>query len=104
MRMKEDDGMVHTYLVRYGLMGRVGKFTADSAGLDRGQTVVVRSHRGTELGEVLAGLPPGSAGDLPPASARILRAAGPDDLERARVAESHRSDRFALCQRVFHDG
>src|SRR6478736_7634061 len=96
--------MAHTYLIRYGSMGRVGKFTADSAGYGRGQTVVVRSERGTELGEVLVAISSPLPGALPTASARLLRAAGPDDLERARLAESYRSDRFALCQKVFQDG
>ena len=42
-----------SYLIRYGLWHQVGRFASDSPDLERGQTVVVRSHRGTELGEVL---------------------------------------------------
>jgi cell fate regulator YaaT (PSP1 superfamily) len=41
------------YLVRYGLTRQVGRFASESPDFARGQTVVIRSHRGTELGEVL---------------------------------------------------
>jgi hypothetical protein len=47
------------YLVRYGLMGHVGRFPLDldrghDALIERGQAVVVLTDRGVELGEVLA--------------------------------------------------
>ena len=46
----------HTYLIRYGVMGHVGRFPAiaecDSP-FARGQLVVIQSDRGQELGEVL---------------------------------------------------
>ena len=46
------------YLVRYGLMGHVGRFPLDlsrriEAKIGRGQTVVILTDRGVELGEVL---------------------------------------------------
>ena len=98
--------MERSYLIRYGMMGQVGRFAADpGSGYDRGQTVVVRSHRGTELGEVLIEAPDRATADVPPAgTARVLRAAGPEDVEHARVAERDRDDRFAACERVFRDG
>ncbi len=46
-----------TYLVRYGVMGYVGRFFGShgcDAPLRRGQFVVIETERGTELGEVLA--------------------------------------------------
>jgi hypothetical protein len=95
------------YLIRYGLTGRVGQFASATEGLGRGQAVVVRSHRGTELGEVLLEVPAGShdASHPPPAgSALVLRGAGPDDLERARQAGLDRDRRFEVCRRVFEDG
>ncbi|WP_406695145.1 PSP1 domain-containing protein [Singulisphaera sp. Ch08] len=94
--------MAHLYLIRYGLMAQVGKFSADSADFERGTTVVIRSHRGTELGEVLA--PLSSASSEAETAARVLRIAGPLDLEQARLAESARSTRFEMCQRLFQDG
>ena len=94
--------MGQVYLVRYGLMHHVGRFHAEAGPYDRGQAVVVRSPRGIELGEVLTPLatapPPG------PTPAILLRAAGPDDFERARLAEQDRPRRLAACERLFRDG
>ena len=75
------------YLVRYGAMGHVGRFGAGPAAGDfeRGQSVVLETARGTELGEILA--PVLVSRQEPPPGVLILRAAGPDDLARARLAE-----------------
>jgi hypothetical protein len=98
--------MERSYLIRYGLMGQVGRFAADpDLVFERGQEVVIRSHRGTELGEVLIEGPERSPAEVPPAgTARVLRAAGAEDLECARRNEQGRADRFATCQRVFEGG
>jgi hypothetical protein len=101
--------MEHEYLVRYGLMGRVSRFWSGSGGFEHGQAVVVRSQRGTELGEVLIELTaaPGPGLDhalTPPDSARLLRAAGPDDIERAHRGERDRDREFTTCQRVVEAG
>jgi cell fate regulator YaaT (PSP1 superfamily) len=98
--------MERTYLIRYGLMGEVGRFSAGPGGsFDRGQAVVIRSHRGTELGEVLIEAPDrGAAGLRPSGSAYVLRAATPEDLELGRRAERERAERFAVCQQLFRDG
>jgi hypothetical protein len=105
--MLEEDCMDYLYVTRYGLMRRVGRFVSAIPGLERGQAVVIRSHRGTELGEVLLDAT-SSRGATPlslqAVNARILRVAEPGDLERARQAESERSARFATCQKVFQDG
>ena len=121
------------YLVRYGLAGHVGRFSSDfesshEALIERGQSVVVLTDRGLELGEVLVapgGLSPPSehagrpgrgeaAGcSVPAADAelthdpdgpRLLRPAAPADLENARRSELLRSERFQLCQRILGDG
>jgi hypothetical protein len=93
--------MPHTYYVQYGLTRRVGRFAADGASYARGQSVVLATARGTELGTVVA-----EAGAVAEASevAEIVRAAGPDDLERARRAEGERHRRFEACRRVFDQG
>ena len=98
--------MERSYLIRYGLTGQVGRFTTDSGtGFERGKTVVVRSHRGTELGEVLIEMPGRTVMDVPAAgTARILRVASDDDLQRARSADLEREARFAACEKIFHDG
>jgi cell fate regulator YaaT (PSP1 superfamily) len=98
--------MERSYLIRYGLTRQVGRFAADAGvAYERGQTVVVRSHRGTELGDVLLDAPERTAADVPPAgSARVLRAAGLEDVELARLVDRERDNRFDSCQRVFLDG
>ena len=121
------------YLVRYGLMGHVGRFALDldrchEAAIERGQAVVVLTDRGVELGEVLVasghsslprdhageswdGTAPGSSphtadADLnhDPDRPRLLRLAAPADLEDARRSEALRAERFTLCQRILGDG
>ena len=93
--------MDHAYLIRYGLMRRVGRFAADSDAFERGQAVVVRSLRGLELGEVLVRTAGEGASAGP---ARVIRPAGPDDFERSLQAERDRPRRLEACERVFRDG
>ena len=50
------ESMIHSYLVRYGVMGHVGRFSTErclDSEFHRGRLVVVRSDRGTEIGEIL---------------------------------------------------
>ena len=114
----------HTYLIRYGVMGQVGRFvTLPGAGaqFERGDIVVIQSHRGLELGEIL--IPhdsPASArsgGDHPPASGngqksgpapgfeqpRVLRLAGQEDLACIQIAQEKRANLLTLCQRVLEE-
>jgi hypothetical protein len=101
----EGDRMAHSYLIRHGLMGRVGRFVADSAGLPRGQTVVIRSPRGTELGSVLLQVAGDETSPLAQSTpARVLRVAGPEDLELARRVELDRPRRFEACRHILQDG
>ncbi len=95
-----------TYLIRYGLAGRVGRFEAGTAlaGLERGRAVVIRSGRGTELGEILVDVADGASSDAGTDAARVLRVAGADDFDRAGRAELQRSGRFEACRRVFAGG
>ena len=95
--------MEPAYLIRYGTAGLVGRFVADpGARYDRGQAVVVRSHRGTEIGEVLIPAPAALPADG--GTARVLRPAAAGDLERARSAERERPGYFDDCLRVFGSG
>ena len=92
-----------TYLIRYGVMGHVGRFPAlpECTGpLGRGQVVVIQTDRGVELGEVLIPLDQSQAESD---RSRVLRLAGPDDLASSRRAEAMRQDRFSLCQRVLEE-
>jgi len=88
-------------LVRYGLAGRVAWFAADAPEA-RGATVVVRSGRGLELGEVLAAEAAGKgrAGEDSAGVFRVLRRADADDLHLAGRAEGLRAARFEECRRI----
>ncbi|HWE36673.1 MAG TPA: PSP1 C-terminal domain-containing protein [Isosphaeraceae bacterium] len=86
-----------TYLVRYGLRRHIGRFEAEDEGLEPGRVVVVRSARGTELGDVLV-REPATKAVATAATAPLLRPAGPDDLECARRAEADQPRRLAACE------
>lgn len=92
--------MGQAYLIRYGLMRHVGRFATEGIAPGRGETVVVRSERGTELGEVLAQAT--IEGPLP--SRQVLRVAGGDDLERAERADAERLSRVRAAEAIFRDG
>lgn len=88
-------------LVRYGLAGRVSWFAADEPAPGRGEAVVLRTPRGVELGEVLKAEPSKSrAGEDSVGAFRVLRPAGPADLELAAEAGRLRDARFDLCRRI----
>jgi hypothetical protein len=117
----------HAYLIRYGVMGHIGKFAVlpgCETSLERDQFVVIQTHRGVELGEVL--VPVGgmsalgkngwdessassSVNNASPSLAttdrpHVLRPAGREDLALRQQAEELRPSRFALCQRVLQEG
>ena len=99
--------MNQTYLVRFGAMGQIARFTTilcEASELNRGRVVVIRSHRGTELGEILVEEPhiAGCSQQLEEHS--ILRIAGTSDLEHAQIAANQRESRFEACERLFQDG
>lgn len=74
------------YLVRYGAVPEVARFVAEEPlSVPRGETVVVRTHRGLQLGTLLdeIKLPADFDGGF-----ELLRAATPDD--RAAARENHR--------------
>jgi PSP1 C-terminal conserved region len=112
-----------TYLIRYGAMGHIARFGAgppSEGPFHRGQAVVIQSHRGMELGEVLIPIedsrPANSFGGLEDPESddsgrietvgepRVLRAAGSEDLARAKNADALQPARFARCQRILQEG
>ena len=106
--------MRRVYLIRYGVARSVAPFAADldtpdeSLGeepLARGRTVVVRTHRGTELGEILGEAPASFDRDDPTARvAPLLRVASDADILRAELVAGQRSAHFDACQAVFREG
>jgi len=94
--------MAQAYVVRYGRMRSLGEFAGlPDQGHTRGQQVVIRSERGTELGDVLCPVSERTAGFLPnPTRGEILRLASQEDQEHeARLAEA-REPVFATCQEL----
>src|SRR4051794_36411044 len=92
--------MAQTYVVRYGRMRFLGEYTGlPDQDHPRGQKVVVRSDRGTELGDVLCSSSERVARFLPnPVQGEILRLATPEDWnQEARLVEDRESV-FATCR------
>jgi cell fate regulator YaaT (PSP1 superfamily) len=85
------------HLVRYGLLGHVGRFSAvEAVRYPRRTRVVVRSPRGLEVGEILAE-PANSDGAFHPVGQILRRMSVQDDLLEARL-ERRRHEAFAACQ------
>jgi cell fate regulator YaaT (PSP1 superfamily) len=92
--------MTKTYVVRYGQMRYLGEYTG-LAGQEhpRGQQVVVRSDRGTELGEVLTPATDRTAFFLEnPVRGEILRAATAEDLAVEPQLAELKEQGFAACR------
>jgi cell fate regulator YaaT (PSP1 superfamily) len=94
--------MVQTYIVRYGRMRLLG----ECKGLPnqdhlRGEQVVVRSERGTELGEVLCVASERTTRFLAnPGQGEILRLANLDDRQQDAKLAADRPTTFAACQEL----
>jgi len=92
--------MAKTYVVRYGQMRSLGEY-AGLAGQEhpRGQRVVVRSDRGTELGEVLCPATDRSAMFLEnPVRGEILRTATAEDQAAETPLAELQKRGFATCR------
>ncbi len=68
-------------LVRYGRLGWVALFSAtDELNAEHGDSVVIQTERGLELGELLSNVAEHHVGDVSPAG-DVLRLAGREDLK-----------------------
>ncbi|MFO0910071.1 MAG: regulatory iron-sulfur-containing complex subunit RicT [Isosphaeraceae bacterium] len=92
--------MGSTYVVRYGQMRFLGEFQGlDQEVHPRGQRVIVRSDRGTELGEILCPASERTARLLEnPGRGEILRPASDTDREEETRLATHREAAFKTCQ------
>ena len=94
------------HLVRYSLLGQVGRFVAADAMLyPRQSRVIVRSVRGLEIGTVLCGPADGEVVDegAPQIDGQILRRMTvQDDLLEARL-EKHRHNAFTACESLLQE-
>ena len=94
--------MGQTYVVRYGSMRFLGEYTGlPDQEHPRGQQVVIRSDRGTELGDVLCPASDRTAGFLfNPAQGAILRLATSEDRHEEEVLAAERKKAFATCEEL----
>jgi len=84
------------YLIRVGILGRVGRFdAADASRYSRGADVVVRTVRGLELGKVLAAET--AANGVHPSDGSLLRRMTVEDRLLAQRLERDRHDAFHAC-------
>jgi len=92
--------MATTYVVRYGQMRFLGEFSGvPGQEHPRGQRVVVRTERGTELGEVLCPATDRTAKFLEnPATGDVLRPASADDLTAEAQIVALQKTGFEACR------
>lgn len=92
--------MSNRYVVRYGQMRMLGAYSAPTGqNCLRGQRVIIRSERGTELGEVLCPATETTRNLLEnPGTGEIVRLAGADDLEAEANLVETRQSAFASCK------
>jgi cell fate regulator YaaT (PSP1 superfamily) len=88
------------YVVRYGRMRFLGEYGGPGdEGHRRGERVVIRSDRGTELGEVLCASSSRTSGFLEQTTTgAILRTASVEDLEHEASLVKSQKDAFRICQ------
>jgi len=94
--------MVQTYVVRYGRMRFLGEYTG-LAGQQhpRGQRVVVRSDRGTEMGDVLCPVSERTRPFMPDRlHGEILRLATAEDGDQEARIATDRDAFFITCQEL----
>jgi cell fate regulator YaaT (PSP1 superfamily) len=92
--------MTNSYVVRYGQMRELGEYMG-LAGQEhpRGQQVIVRSDRGTEVGEVLCTATERTVQFLEnPVRGEILRVATAEDLDAEAALAELKERGFAVCQ------
>ncbi|NOZ40406.1 MAG: hypothetical protein GXP24_09290 [Planctomycetes bacterium] len=90
------------HLVRYSLLGEVGRFVAaDAVRYPRNSRVIVRSARGLEVGEVLAEPLPTEIGD--PSDGQILRKMTVEDELLVARLEKHRHTAFEACSALLQE-
>ncbi|MDR3633092.1 MAG: regulatory iron-sulfur-containing complex subunit RicT [Isosphaeraceae bacterium] len=92
--------MGNTYVVRYGQMRFLGEFTGvNGQEHPRGQRIVVRTERGTELGEVLCPATDRTALFLEnPATGEVLRPASAEDLASEQQIAALQRAGFEACR------
>jgi len=90
------------HLVRYSLLGEIGRFVAaDAVRYPRNSRVILRSARGLEVGEVLAA--PRTAESILPNDGQILRKMTVEDELLVARLEKHRHTAFEACSALLQE-
>ena len=94
-----------TFLVRHGVMRFIGEFAAPADFcLKRGETVVLKTDRGIEAGEVLCPATPQAVAALPePTRGHVLRHVGPDDRKRLADLVGIQKREFAKSEELVRE-
>jgi cell fate regulator YaaT (PSP1 superfamily) len=92
--------MLRSHLVRVGAFGQIGRFVAgDATRYPRSARVVLRTHRGLEIGEVLA--PPADLADDGASDGAIVRGMTvEDELLQARLDKNRTAAHEACAARL----
>ena len=94
-----------SYLVRHGSMRYVGEYTTFSqAGFGRGETVILKTERGQEVGTVLCPSTPQTVAAIPdPTHGQILRSATANDrAQMLNIAEAQKRE-YDIATRLIRE-
>jgi cell fate regulator YaaT (PSP1 superfamily) len=99
-----DPAQPKSFIVRHGAMRFLGEFTrTPDVAAARGDTVILRTDRGTEAGEVLCPATPQALAALPdPTRGELLRVATPADREKLRQLRESRDKDYAAAARLIN--
>jgi cell fate regulator YaaT (PSP1 superfamily) len=102
LHMTETTETASTLLVRHGVMRFLGEFTpAANVTAKRGDAVVVKSERGTEIGEVLCPATPQAVASIPePTRGDLLRVATAEDQAKVRGIRDQRAKDYEAGTRL----
>jgi hypothetical protein len=89
-------------LVRYGSVPEVAKFVSHQGSIpDRGEPVVVRTHRGLQLGEFLDAVKSSGEPAADDIDFEVVRVATDDDMAQARrLQERCEAEFYEWCRRI----
>ncbi|HXD85149.1 MAG TPA: regulatory iron-sulfur-containing complex subunit RicT [Urbifossiella sp.] len=91
-----------SYLVRHGVMRFLGEFAVPSGlAVRRGDTAILRTERGQEIGDVLCPATPQAVAVIPdPTRGEILRLATDEDRSRAAQLEQLKRQQFTAAEEL----
>jgi cell fate regulator YaaT (PSP1 superfamily) len=94
--------MANRFIVRHGAMRFLGEYEADDAiPCDRGSSVIIRSDRGLETGEVLCLTSPRAVEWIAePTRGKIIRVMTPADFDSAEQIHERSREEFDTCERL----